>query len=256
MSRAILAALPLALLAACVTTTDRERSVDNKGASEDNVELGIRYMQQGNLQTAKEKLDRAAKQDPKSPKVYWATAALNEAMNLPKEADRNYQKALDLDPANSNIVNTYAVFLCRQGEVDRAVKMFDKVIADKLYPTPYAAAANAGVCLRGDKRNADAERYFERALALGPTFADAVVGLADLQISQGKPEAARKTVEGYMASGSKSPDVLVVAVRATVVQHDCTTAQLYARILRREFPNSAQAGALPQVLSVCASASN
>jgi len=36
-----------------------------------------------------------------------------------------------------------------------------------------------------------------------------------------------------------------------VVQHECPNAQLYARQLRRDYPNSAQATRLPQVLSVC-----
>jgi hypothetical protein len=43
----------------------------------------------------------------------------------------------------------------------------------------------------------------------------------------------------------------VVAVRSSVAQHDCPNAQLYARQLRREYPNSAQAARLPQVLSIC-----
>jgi type IV pilus assembly protein PilF len=255
-SRVLLLAVPLALLAACVTTTVGEGAVDNKAASQANVELGVAYMREGKLQVAKEKLDRAKKQNPKSPDVYWAMASLHEAMNQPKQAESNYKKALELSPGNSQIENTYAVFLCRQGEVDRALPIFEKVIADKLYPTPYAAATNAGVCLRGQKRDADAERYFERAVAMGPSFVDAVVSLADLQLDQGKPEAARATAENFIRGGNKSAQVLLVAVRATVAQHDCNAAELYARLLRRDFQNSAQVNSLPQQLGVCAGALN
>jgi Tfp pilus assembly protein PilF len=83
-----------------------------------------------------------------------------------------------------------------------------------------------------------------------------VVELADLQLVQGNPEAARKAFENYTAAGNKSPEVYLVGVRAVVVVRDCPAAQLYARLLRRDFPNSAQASALPQVLSTCASANN
>jgi type IV pilus assembly protein PilF len=255
-NRALLAAVPLLLLTACVTTTDGERTVDKKAAAETNVQLGVAYMREGNLKVAKDKLDRAQKQDPKNPNVYWATASLYETMNDPKQAEHNYLKALDLSPDNSQIENTYAVFLCRQGEVDRALPIFEKVIADRLYPTPYAAATNAGVCLRGQKRDADAQRFFERAVALGPSFVDAVVGLADLQLGQGKPEAARATVESYLRGGNKSPEVLLMAVRTTVAQRDCNAAQLYARLLRRDFPNSTQVNTLPQQLGACAGTQN
>jgi type IV pilus assembly protein PilF len=251
MKRLVWLALPLCALAACVThTTGRE--VDEVEAAKDNVQLGMVYMQNGNLPLAKEKLERAARQDPKNANVFWAMAALHERMELPKEADQNYQKAINLQPANSNIANTYAVFLCRNGQVDRALPMFDKVIADKLYQTPYAAAANAGMCLRDDKRNADALRYFERAFALGPGFADAAIGLADLQIDQGNPDAARRTVDAFLGNGNKSADVLVVGVRAAVALKDCSFTQVYARLLRRDFPNASQTAALPQLLGSCA----
>lgn len=256
MSRLLLVAVPLMVLAGCVTTTEGARTVDNKAAAQANVQLGIAYLREGNLQVAKDKLDRALKQDPKNPDVYWATASLYEAMNQPKQAEHNYEKALEISPDNAQIENTYAVFLCRQGEIDRALPIFERVIADKLYPTPYAAAANAGVCLRGQKRDADAQRFFERAVALGPNFVDAVVGLADLQLDGGKPEAARATVESYIRGGNKSPEVLLLAVRATVAQRDCAAAQLYARLLRRDYPRSAQINTLPQQLGVCAGALN
>jgi type IV pilus assembly protein PilF len=183
--------------------------------------------------------------------VYRVQALLHEQLNQPREAERYYQKSMSLSPGSAELANSYAVFLCKQGQVDRALPMFEKVMADKLYPQPWVAATNAAVCLRGQKRDADAQGYFERAMELNPLYEDAVVFLADLQIDQGKPEAAFKTALGYLATGKKSPDVLVIAVRANVAQHDCPNAQLYARQLRREFPNSAQATRLPQVLSIC-----
>jgi type IV pilus assembly protein PilF len=243
-------ALPLCVLAACVTHIGG-RKVDEVEAAKANVELGMAYMQNGNLQLAKEKLERAAKQDPKNATVYWAMAALYERSDQPKDAEQNYQKAVNLQPDNPNIVNTYAVFLCRNGQLDRALPMFDKVIADRFYQTPYAAAANAGMCLRDGKRNADAQRYFERALALGPVFVDAAIGLADLQLDQGNPDAARRTVDTF--NGRRSPELLLVGVRAAVAQKDCNGAQYYARQLRRDFPNAPQTTALlPQLLGSCA----
>jgi len=250
MKRALLLVLPLMVLGACVTTTDRV--VDKVGAAQDYVSLGVHYLREGNLPLAKEKLDRAEQLDPKNTDVYWTKAFLYEQLNQPKEAGHNYQKAMGLAPDNLEIVNTYASFLCKQGEIDRGLPMFDKLISNKLYAQPYVAAANAGMCLRDAKRYADSQRYFERSLVLNPVYTEAVVGLADLQISQGKPDGAFKTTQNYLASGSKNPDVFVLAVRAQVAQHECASAEIYARLLRRDFPNSAQASSLPQVLSICA----
>lgn len=255
MKRLLIAALALLAAAAC-TTTDQNPNLDPEGAAQINVQLGARYLQAGDLRLAKEKLEKAEKQDPKNPEVYWVKASLSERMNEPEDADRNYQKAIKLAPKRSEIINTYAVFLCGRGQVERAVQMFDKVVADQLYPTPYAAAANAGVCLRDNKRGADAQRYFERALALRANFVDAVVGLADLHITQGTPDAASKLVQNFLLGGGKDADVLMVGVRATAAQRDCAAAQNYARLLRRDFPNSAQAAAVPQMLGNCSGTTN
>jgi type IV pilus assembly protein PilF len=252
MKRALLALAPLLLLGACVTTSERSSSVDPIGAARDNVQLGAHYLQQGDLQTAKDKLAKAEQQDPRNPDVYRVQAVLYELLNQPKEASRSYQKAMNLAPDSPELVNTYAVFLCKQGEVDKALPLFEKVIADKLYQQPWVASTNAAVCLRGEKRDSDAQRYFERAVALNPLYVDSVVFLADLQIDQGKPEAAFKTAQDFLVTGKKSPDVLVIAVRASVAQHRCDNAQLYGRQLARDYPNSAQAAQLPQLLSICA----
>jgi type IV pilus assembly protein PilF len=253
MRRALLLAVPLLMLGACVTTTDKSSTYDLVGAAQDNVQLGAHYLQIGDLQAAKDKLDKAEKQDPRNRDVYRMQALLSEQLNQPKEAARYYQKALNLTPDSPELVNTYAVFLCKQGDVDSALPMFEKVIADKLYSQPWVPATNAAVCLRGQKRDADAQRYFERAVAMNPLYEDAVVFLADLQIDQGKPADAFKTAQNYLATGKKQPDVLVIAVRASVAQHECGNAQLYARQLARDYPNSPQASQIPQVLSVCAS---
>jgi type IV pilus assembly protein PilF len=251
MKRALLL-LPLLALGACVTTTKQGPTTDLAGAAKDNIQLGAHYLQLGDLQAAKDKLDKAEKQDPKNPDVYRIQAVLNEQLNQPKEATRYYQKAMGLTPDSPELINTYAVFLCKQGDVDRALPLFEKVMADRLYSQPWVPATNAAVCLRGQKRSADAQRYFERAVALNPLYPDAVVYLADLQIDQGKPQEAFKTAQTFLASGKKQPDVLLVAVRASVAQHECGNAQLYARQLARDYANSAQAAQIQQVLSICA----
>jgi len=244
--------LPLLALGACVTTTKQGPTTDLAGAAKDNIQLGAHYLQLGDLQAAKDKLDKAEKQDPKNPDVYRIQAVLNEQLNQPKEAARYYQKAMGLTPDSPELINTYAVFLCKQGDVDRALPLFEKVMADKLYSQPWVPATNAAVCLRGQKRSADALRYFERAVSLNPLYPDAVVYLADLQIDQGKPQDAFKTAQTFLATGKKQPDVLLIAVRASVAQHECGNAQLYARQLARDYANSAQAAQIQQVLSICA----
>lgn len=242
----------MAVLAAC-TSSNPNRPIDPKEAASANVRLGTAYLQQGNLPLAKEKLEKAEKQDPRSFEVQYAMALLSEQLNQPSEAEKHYQSALKLAPNNAGVTNAYAVFLCRNEKIDQALKLFDTTMRDPLYATPWVSATNAAICLRSDKRNADAVPYLERAIAQRPDYFPAVIELADLQISSGKPDLARKAVDNFLQIGRKSADVLLVGVRAALAQGDRSGSELYARLLRRDFPDSAQTQALPQLLQGSAS---
>jgi type IV pilus assembly protein PilF len=245
-STALACALSL-LLAACVSPSP-ERPKDSKEAARANAQLGFAYLQQGNLSLAKDKLERAERQDDRNPDVQSALGLLYERMNRKADAERHYAAARRLAPESGEIANTYAVFLCNNGKAEAGVKEFEAAAKNPLYPTPWAALANAGVCLRSAKRNADAAPYLQQAIQLRPNFAAAVTELADLQLAEGKAQDANDTVNRYLSMGIASPDVLLVGVRAAQARGDANGAAALARRLRRDFPQSEQARALPQFL--------
>jgi type IV pilus assembly protein PilF len=240
------------VMAGCMSTDTGGREVNNIAAADANVKLGVAYLNQGKMEQAKERLERAVKQDPKSADAHFALAELYNRLKQTKEADGEYRAAIGLAPDKLEIVNGYAVFLCTNNEVDKGIAQFEKLMNNPLYGRQPAAATNAGMCLRDQKRHAESVRYFETALAKQPDWIEAVVQLADVQILLGKPEAARKAVDNYQ-SMRNSATVLVVGVRASVNEGNCSAAQTYARKLRGDFPNSRENLALlPQVLGKCA----
>ena len=246
----------MALLAAAVLLAGCASGGGNPSAAADasreaaraNVSLGVAYMQQGNLSLAKEKLERALKQAPRSVEVHTALAYLNERLDKPQQAIEEYELATKLAPNNSDIRNNYGVFLCRSGKVDKALQQFDAAAKDRLYSTPWAALTNAAVCLRGARRAPEAVGYLEEAVKVRPDYAAAVFELADLQVELGAPVVAGQVVDRYLSIGVVSPDVLLVGVRAALARNDKAAAQVYVRRLRRDFPESAQTKALPPLL--------
>jgi type IV pilus assembly protein PilF len=212
------------------------------------MKLGVAYLQRGQLQDAKDKLERAAEQDPKNFEVHWAMASLWEHLAMPVEAEASYKKAMKLSPDNPDITNTYAVFLCKSGKVDQALSRFDAVLKNKLYRTPWVVATNAAVCLRSDKRNSDALAYLDRALTMRRDYMEAAIQMADLQLALGRAPQAKLTVDSHLGQGRKSADLLLVGVRAALAAGDSAAADNYARLLRRDFPASQHAQALPQIL--------
>jgi type IV pilus assembly protein PilF len=236
-------------LAIAVTGCESHKRAEKRkdDASDYNMALGIAYLNQGDVPLAKEKLDRALKENPNNAKVHSARAMLFDRMGQPSQADSEFQAALRLSPNDPDVSNNYAVYLCQVGKTDEGVKRFELTARNALYRTPWIAFTNAGVCLRTAKRNADAARNFKQALQLRPNFAEAAFQLGDLEFGDGNLVDARKQVDTYLNAFEETPDLLLLGVRIARAQNDRVAAVVYGRRLRLDFPNSAQMKALAEI---------
>jgi type IV pilus assembly protein PilF len=232
-------------LGACASSHDSNGSVTrSEAAARINLQLGVGYLQEGNLAIAKEKLERARSQDPHNPEIHGAIALLDERLGKDKEADKEYRTALELAPHDPAMLNNYAVFLCSHERVDEGVRYFEQAATNPLYRTPWAAYTNAGVCMRGAHRDADAAQRFNRALQSNPAYSEAVFQASDLDFQQQKLADARFRIDVFLLTNPATPDLLLLAYRIAQAQKDTTAQQRYGMRLSQEFPNSEQAHAL------------
>jgi type IV pilus assembly protein PilF len=247
--RFVLARLPacavaVLLLAACSSTSNQLHAQNKKDAAAYNVQLGIAYMNQGDLERAKDKLDRALTQDPDNADVHSARAALFARLRNANKADEEFREALRLSPHDPRIINNYAVYLCQNGRTDEGVKHFLEAAHNALYPTPEVAYTNAGVCLRAAKRDEEARSNFNKALQVRPNFAEAAFQLANLQFELHELAPARAGIDAFIGTYEATPDLLLLGVRVARAQGDRLGAQRYARKLQLDFPGTDQARAL------------
>jgi type IV pilus assembly protein PilF len=240
--------LLLATLAGgCVDATGRKplkQESSDVTAAKYNIQLGTAYLQQGNYPLAKEKLERSVKQNPKDPDVHTSLGLLYDRTGEVKLADKHFREALRLAPDKPDLINNYAVYLCKNGRVDEGVASFTAVAANKYYRTPEVALTNAGVCLKAAKRLDEAQQKFTGAIKARPNFTEATVQLAVLHLERTQLVEARKVVDTYINAFKPNPEVLYTAVSVARASKDKLAEEKYTRTLRMEFPDSAQARAL------------
>jgi type IV pilus assembly protein PilF len=248
-ARPVLLALAALLLVGCTSTTTSgggnqsrlksEESESDKAGSL-NKQLGTVYLRQGNLALAKEKLERAEKFNPRDPEIHSVLALLYERLDIPAEVDSHYKTAIRLAPKNPQVLNNYAVYLCRAGRTDEGVKRFLESARNPLYRTPELAYTNAGVCLRRAKRFDEASNAFGRALQIRPNFAEGVYQSVDLDMERGQIAQGRELLDRFLGSNDATADLLLLGVRMSRAAGDRMAEEKYTRRLRVEFAGSEQ----------------
>ena len=235
-----LAAILMLLGAACSHDTGFRKAPPAQAANT-NMQLAIEYMKLGKLASSQEFIERALSQDPGNPNVQMTAGIVYERVNEMRKSERAYANANRLGKDDPNIQNAYAGYLCRTGKAVAGEKLFLEVARNPLYQTPEIALINAGVCVRGTGNLLDAERYFNRALAIRPNLPEAMLQLGNIAFDRGDAADALDTVNRYLAVNPATPEVLWLGFRAERKLGDKTAAVGYARRVQSEFPESEQA---------------
>jgi type IV pilus assembly protein PilF len=228
-------------LGACSNNGQLGRKATPAQQAATNVQLAIEYMKLNKLADSREFIDRALTQDPGNPNVQLTAGLVYERLNDMPKAEKAYATAGRLGKNDPNIQNDYAGFLCRTGKSAAGEKLFVDVARNPLYQTPEVALVNAGVCVRSTGDMLDAQRYFNRALAIRPNMPEALLQLGNVAIDQGDGAGALDYVQRYLAVNPATPEVLWLGFRAQRKLGDATAAAVFARRVQAEFPNSEQA---------------
>lgn len=233
-------------LSACVHYTPPQnssfgRDKDPVKAAAANVQLAIEYMKLGKLALSRQYIERALGEDPGNPNVQATAGMVYERVGEESKAARAYSRAARSGNADPDIQNNYAGFLCRTGKAAAGEKLFVEVASNPVYQTPEVALVNAGVCVRSSGDVVDAERYFNRALAIRPNMPQALLELATLEFDRGDTAQALDTVQKYLAVNPAAPEILWLGLRAERKLGDSSAAAGFARRVQSEFPDSEQA---------------
>ena len=235
-------AVALVLLGACASTG---RQAESARAAAINARLGLAYLEQNKLELAETKLNRALAQAPRSSLVHWANALFYEKLGNDGLAEKHFREAIRLNSRDTDALNGYGAFLCRQGRVEEGLKTFRKMADNPEYVTPEVAYANAGKCLLKSGDEAGAEEYFRRALKSNPRYPSALFQMAALLNNQGRylgSRAYRQRLEAVL--DAPSPKVLALCVSTERAMGNHEIADNCERELQSRFPKAGRSGAL------------
>jgi type IV pilus assembly protein PilF len=233
------------LLAGCVSTTtttgDMPPEANEDNAADLNYQLGARYYKNGNYDLARDRLLYSLKLNPHRAITYSTLGLTYEALENQRLAREAYEKAIRVEPRNVDALNTYAVYLCRQGEYDEAPKYFDRAVKIPDNDDAYVMLTNAGVCMEQKPDLKKAEEYFREALDRKSNYGEALIQICVLKHNTDDNLHARAFMQRYLATNPPTASVLYLAMQIEKDLGDERAETDYSNRLLREFPTSPEA---------------
>ena len=214
--------------------------------AEVNTRLGIGYLERGEMQIAMEKLQTAVRHDPEHVPAHVTLALIYEELGNSSQAERHFRQATRYAPDDGATLNSYAVFLCRQGDFEAAEENFSRATQDPFYGTPEVAWLNAGACARRSGELEQAETHLRRALEIDSELPGALYHLAQLYYQQEEAFRARAFLQRFEATGEIEPGALLLGYQIESSLGNAVDANQYVSKLEDRFPDSREARELRQ----------
>lgn len=224
--RALRGVIVIAVLAALVGCATGPDAVDGKRAAEANANLGADFLRKQDNEQALSRFKRALDYDRNNATANWGMAVVSNRLGETEKARRYYEKTLDLKP-DAPVYNSYAVFLCEQGEVDRAIPYFERAANNPRYAGRADALANAGLCLHRAGKPTRAEAYHRNALGANPEQITALTDMARLKFEQGDYLRARAFNERADAAAQIGAEQMLLGARIELALGDREAAGAY-----------------------------
>ncbi len=207
-------------------------------AAQINVQLGLGYFKQGDVQRAQEKLLRASEQAPNSPDVAGALGFYFERTGNINQAKISYEKAIQLTKGQGPQLNNYGAFLCRQGKYKQANQYFEKASADIHYINLAGALENAGLCALAIPNISLAEQFFERAFIKDPKRTKALYELIKIAFEKKHYDVVLKRVEQYQLVNPLEASIVWLGYQAAMKSGTKEKAENFAWFLKNRFSQS------------------
>jgi tetratricopeptide (TPR) repeat protein len=169
-------------------------------------------------------LQIAEKQPPLTSELFFTLGRARERKGELDLAQKNYQRAIELDPKSIDALQALAHLLAGQGKWEKSMELLSRARAiapDSADVLRKSAAANlhAG-------HPADAVDEAQQLIKLRPEEAEAVYLLGVAQLQNNEPEKSRSTLEKYVKLRPADPLALLALGMVQVTLRDFPAAQI------------------------------
>lgn len=239
-------AVTLLFVSGCVTTSDSRfsREADRDKAVRNYVQLATAYIGQGNIDRARNHLDRALELSPDSPRALAAMGLVYRAEGEPELAEKAFRHALENGEGYTPARVYYGAFLYGEGRMEEARDQFLAASRDTSYQDRASVFFNLGLTEERLDNTDQAVTAYRRAVELSRGDARSLLALSRLLVETGDFDAAARYYERLirvMQANDRlrhSPESLYTGIRIARHFDDRDRESSLAMLLKNSFPES------------------
>ncbi len=221
------------------TTSFRDNGhYDPKRAASINMQLGLGYLKQGNIERAKSKLLLALKQNDSNPSIQSAMGYFYETTGNIPLAKQFYLKSIALASDHGDLQNNYGTFLCRQGQYRQSIPYFVRAATNPDYLQVADAYENAGICALSIPNKAQATEFFNKAILNDPKRARSFLELATIAFENKQYTQAKRYLNRFNRITIANSRSLWLGIQVAEKIGEHNAAASYALMLKSKFGNS------------------
>ncbi|MBO1255361.1 type IV pilus biogenesis/stability protein PilW [Alteromonas sp. 5E99-2] len=215
-----------------------KKNVDYESAARTRISLGLTYLKNGSYVQAKQNLDQALDFAPRLANAHYSLAYYYQTVGEIEQATEYYENAVELEPENPDIANSYGAFLCQQNKYEEAKRYFLLAVNTKRYANSAQTYENLAICARKENYNSDAIDYLRSALNHQPGRMQSLLLLSELYIENGDYDDAEQTLDTIERFGRIDADMLWMRVDVARRQGKLEQAKDYGTMLTTVYPQS------------------
>jgi type IV pilus assembly protein PilF len=250
--------LVVALLAAACTGMPPPAPTNPVGESKDRVtasdesesskrarvrmELAAAYFGRGQMETALDQVKLALVAEPNLGEAHNLRGLIYASLGDDRLAEESFRRALQINPRDTDTMQNFGWYLCRQKRYPEANQQFNQALATPQYRDGARTLLTQGVCQAFAGNLPEAERTLTRSYELDPGNPATAVNLSEVLYRQGQLERARTFIRRVNVQAEvASAQTLWLAARIERRLGNQDVLEDLGRQLRSRFPGSPEA---------------
>jgi putative PEP-CTERM system TPR-repeat lipoprotein len=196
---------------------------------------GEAYMQTRDFEKATAFFERASSMAPENATLHAALSMSKMGQGDSARAISELEMARNLDPKSSQAGILLVMTHLRLKEFDKALAAAKAV--EKEHPdNPLIQNLKGGIYL-SKKDSASARASFEKALSLQPSYFPAVTNLAQLDMQENKPDAAKRRFEALLQNDKKNIQAMTALAGIALNRQENKEATMWLERAYKENPD-------------------